>query len=142
MTAEQEVMNTLGDELLVLTTELADGIIGAASVLSKLIALSARDCLVFLNSAKALNLKGSRLWVLYKDVCKEEISPVALLLAAHHENILTKDQIDPYIDQLMERRDRELAHEMHTNVIIPTTLAMMAISIKRATEKEAPEAGV
>jgi len=118
-------------EILSLAAELADGIIGAAAVLRDMLAFCSDVGL--LRAAKDLNLKGSRLWVLYKDVCKEQIAPVAMLLAAYGDGNITKDQVDRYMNPLMRARDKELAEEMYDKVVIPTAIAMVEDVVKQKT---------
>lgn len=105
------------EELKQFVVEIADGIIGAANVLMQMFQLGASP--VHFSILKEFDLKGSRLWVLHKDVCLNETPVLIAFLDACHAGDVGKEQVDPYIDELMLRRNNELAKEMREKLVYP-----------------------
>ena len=67
------------DDVKGIIIKLAEGVPGAMSVLLQLTSLSAEECFTCLLGLDDMNMRGSQIWVAYKDICKEDIA----VLVAH-----------------------------------------------------------
>jgi hypothetical protein len=105
------------EELKQFVVEIADGVIGAANVLMQMFQLGASPA--HFSVLKEFDLKGSRLWVLYKDVCLNETPILIAFLDACHAGGVGKEQVDHYINELMASRNDELAKEMREKLVHP-----------------------
>ena len=76
---------------------------GAISVLTEMMRRAPEIVL----HLETLNIVGSRIWMLYKDVCKEDIAKTILLVYANKIGIISKESLDKAIDNYGEGLDVE-----------------------------------
>ena len=116
--------NGAKEELMKFITDLADGVIGAANVLAQMFQLGAQP--QHFNALKDFNLKGSRLWLMYKDVCLQDIPMLLAFLEACHVGDVDEEEFRPYMDQLMVNRDEEVARKMRESFVHPAVRKFIA----------------
>lgn len=71
---------------------LSDGNPAALSVLSQLLLLGT-DGILSVNTLTTLNIKGSMIWMLYKDVCREDITKVIFTLTEYTNGKITANAL-------------------------------------------------
>jgi hypothetical protein len=108
MPYNQEIL-TLEDNGMSAMVKLSEGNPGAASVLVRMIKDGANidpddfmgpiGCLLSLDS---FGIRGSRIWMLYKDVCKQHLSSTMALLRAVQLGFLNLKDLDHAIDNYGE----------------------------------------
>jgi hypothetical protein len=116
--------NEAKKELMEFIVEISDGIIGAVRVLTEMLQSGAQP--KHLGVLKEFNLKGSLLWVLYKDVCLQDIPMLLAFLEACHEGDVGEADIKPYLEKLMLSRDDAAAREMRENYVHPAVRKFIA----------------
>jgi hypothetical protein len=70
--------------------ELASGNPGAITVI-KLLLIRGIDGCKCINTLQTLNIKGPMIWMLYKDVCRQNLDKVISILSAYTNGKLTKE---------------------------------------------------
>ena len=71
---------------------LGQGNNGALTVLRQLVLLGI-DGVICMNTLKTLNIKGPMIWMLYKDVCREDIYKVTSILSAYTNGNLSEEDL-------------------------------------------------
>lgn len=91
----------LSDTILTIIAKMSEGNPGAVTVMAELYKtgpLTDPDAFVgelaALLSLDSLNIYGSRIWMLYKDVCKQNILHMHAVLRAHQLGIITKTNLE------------------------------------------------
>lgn len=105
------------EQLLEFMTDIAQGIPGAVTVLTQMFQLGAAPA--HFAALQEFNLKGSRLWLLYKDVCLTETPVLIAFLDACHKKAVYEKEVDRYLGKLMIDRDENLAREMRKELVYP-----------------------
>ncbi len=88
----------MSEDLKEMIATLSKGNPGALSVLVQLVNHS-NTSVVFIPVLEKLNITGSRIWMLYKDVCWEDLSKMIVVLQAYALDILTLSQVNGAIDR-------------------------------------------
>ena len=70
--------------------ELASGNPGAITVIKQLLRCGIDGC-ICINTLQTLNIKGPMIWMLYKDVCRQNLDKVISVLSAYTNGKLTKE---------------------------------------------------
>lgn len=81
-----------------LMVKLSKGNPGALNVLVQIVQ-NTELSIVYLVALDTLDITGSRIWMLYKDVCWEDLSKMIVVLQAYALDILTLSQINGAIDR-------------------------------------------
>ena len=104
-----ELTDTIEDVLI----KLAEGNPGGLSVCLQIMKESAQidpDCafpLLPLLSFDTLRIYGSRIWMLYKDVCKQSLTDTLGVMRGHQLGFVTRQQLNHAIDNYGEGLDVE-----------------------------------
>ena len=105
---------TLEDTALSAVVKLVEGNPGATSVCTQLIKKTARidpdtamPEIINLLALDTLGIYGPRIWMLYKDFCKESIVSVITVLRAHQLGMLTEFDLQYAIDNYGKGVDLE-----------------------------------
>ena len=85
--------------LAAITKEFADGVIGAVHVLLSLFRTYADPRAI--EALRGLDLKGSKLWVVYKDVCCQDETELMMFIHAFADGVFTKEESDKYTNVLI-----------------------------------------
>jgi len=70
--------------------EIAEGNSGAISVISTLVKLGE---FYYIDDLKAIGIKGPMIWMLYKDVCKQDIEKLRKVIDLYNDKTITKEQV-------------------------------------------------
>lgn len=112
------------NELMGFMADIAGGIAGAVTVLAEMFKLGAPPA--HFHILKEFDIKGSKLWLLYKDVCLTETPVLIAFLEACRQGVVTKEDVDGYLDTLMGTRDVGVATAMRKDLVYPAAQLSVA----------------
>lgn len=118
----------LTDSLMDCVVKISDGNPGAVTVLAKLY----KECptidpdaamggFIHILALDDMEIYGSNIWILYKDVCEENIVNFITLLRAKQLGIITKDklvELSKDNPQTYPKQHYDYLHEMYTKVCL------------------------
>lgn len=70
--------------------EIAEGNAGAISVISTLVKTGE---FYYIDDLKTLGIRGPMIWMLYKDVCKQNIEKLRKIIDLYNNKTITKEQV-------------------------------------------------
>ena len=70
--------------------EIAEGNTGAISVISTLVKTGE---FYYIDDLKTLGIRGPIIWMLYKDVCKQNIEKLRKIIDLYNDKTITKEQV-------------------------------------------------